>query len=131
MGIAYLDASAFCKLIKPETESMALRHALEQEEGWLASEILAVETGRVALLTGGDAPARARDELARVALAPLTETVRTTAATIPPSRLRALDAIHLATAFELRAEIDVVYAYDGRLSEAAREHGLEVRAPGR
>ncbi len=131
MGIAYLDASAFCKLLKPEAESTALRQALEQEDAWLASEILAVEAGRVAQLTGGDAPERARDELARVVLAPLSETVRTAAATVPPSRLRALDAIHLATVLELRAEIDAVYAYDGRLAEAAKEHGLEVRAPGR
>jgi uncharacterized protein len=131
MGIAYLDASAFCKLIKPETESMALRRALEQEETWLASEILTIETGRVALIAGGEAPERAQDELARVVLAPLTDTVRTAAATIPPSRLRALDAIHLATALELRAEINVVYAYDERLGAAARKHGLKVHAPGR
>jgi predicted nucleic acid-binding protein len=131
VGIAYLDASAFCKLLKPETESMALRHALEQEETWLASEILAVEAGRVALIAGGDTPEHARGELAHVILAPLTETVRAAAASVSPSRLRALDAIHLATALELRTEIDVMYAYDERLNEAAREHGLEVRAPGR
>ncbi|HEY7829765.1 MAG TPA: PIN domain-containing protein [Solirubrobacteraceae bacterium] len=130
MGIAYLDASAFCKLFKPEVESEALGQALTGET-WLASEILAIEVGRTALLAGGGAPERAQGELARVVLAPLSETVRANAATVPPARLRALDAIHLATALELRAEIDAVYAYDERLGEAAREHGLEVRTPGR
>jgi uncharacterized protein len=131
MGVAYLDASAFCKLFKPEAESEALGRALAREETWLASEILAVEMGRTALLAGGDAPERARGELTRVILAPLTERVRAAAASVSPPRLRALDALHLATALELRAEIDVMYAYDERLGEAAREHGLEVRAPGR
>lgn len=41
-------------------------------------------------------------------------------------RLRALDAIHLASALELRSADPVVLTFDPRLAEAARREGLAV-----
>src|ERR1700736_4244233 len=102
MSVAYLDASAFCKLLTAEPESIALARALSNEHTWVASELLVVEAKRVALRLGGDAPARARDELERVALVPFTDVVRAAAGKLEPAALRALDAIHIATALELR-----------------------------
>jgi uncharacterized protein len=43
--------------------------------------------------------------------------------------LRSLDAIHLATALSLGDDVGAVFAYDTRLSEAAADAGLDVRAP--
>ncbi len=47
---------------------------------------------------------------------------------IGPNRLRALDAIHFASAVLLDA--DLVVAYDDRLLDACRRSGLAVATPG-
>jgi predicted nucleic acid-binding protein len=43
--------------------------------------------------------------------------------------LRSLDAIHLATAHELRTELTAFVSYDKRLSDSAQTLGLPVAAP--
>jgi uncharacterized protein len=43
--------------------------------------------------------------------------------------LRSLDAIHLATAHELRAELTAFVCYDKRLRDSAHALGLPVEAP--
>ena len=48
---------------------------------------------------------------------------------VVPTRLRSLDAIHLATARRLGAELRVVVTYDERMSAAATALGLTVAAP--
>lgn len=45
-----------------------------------------------------------------------------------PGRLRSADAIHLATAIRLQA--DVLAAYDVELVAAAAEAGLRTQSPG-
>lgn len=55
--------------------------------------------------------------------------VRARAATLDPPTLRSLDAIHLATALEARAELQALVTYDVRLAAAAEAEGLEVLAP--
>ena len=50
------------------------------------------------------------------------------ASRLPGTNLRSLDAIHLATALLLRAELTAFLTYDTRLAAAAEEHGLPVRA---
>ena len=51
------------------------------------------------------------------------------AADLDPISLRALDAIHLATAVALVPDIDGIVVYDRRLADAARHAGLTVWAP--
>ena len=52
------------------------------------------------------------------------------AAMIEPDRmLRSLDAIHLATARILSAELDALITYDDRLESAATDAGLPVICP--
>ena len=58
-----------------------------------------------------------------------TEAIRAQAATIEPVTLRALAALHLATALEVRDELDRFVTYDGRLAAAAETLGLAVLAP--
>ncbi len=48
-----------------------------------------------------------------------------------PPALRALDAIHLATAERIGAQLGALIAYDERLLAAAEAHGLPVASPGR
>jgi predicted nucleic acid-binding protein len=47
---------------------------------------------------------------------------------VDPEGLRALDAIHLATALSL-TELDLFISYDERLNEAAAVAGLNVESP--
>jgi uncharacterized protein len=128
--IAYIDASAFVKLFAPEPESEAIAVAMDAEwSNLVASEILAVEAFRAAVRIGGDAPAAASRVLRRVALLPLSSEVRERACRIGTPELRALDAIHLATALSQGAQIAAIFTYDKRLARASADAGLRVLAP--
>ncbi|MFF5988970.1 type II toxin-antitoxin system VapC family toxin [Prauserella flavalba] len=47
-----------------------------------------------------------------------------------PGPLRSPDAIHLASAMRVRAELEYLVAYDQRLLETARLAGLPIASPG-
>lgn len=72
-------------------------------------------------------PAAATPILDLVTLLPVTE-IRERAGSRRRPVLRALDAIHLAAA--LAIEADLLLAYDLRLLDAARAAGLTVACPG-
>jgi uncharacterized protein len=55
--------------------------------------------------------------------------VAATAEVIGEPALRSLDAIHLATAHELRTELTAFLCYDKRLGDSARALGLPVESP--
>lgn len=129
LGAAYVDASALVKLIHAEPESAALAEALDSHPAWVSAEILAVEAMRIARRLGGDAPEQAREALARVRLVPFTATIRDRACDLEPPLLHALDAIHLASALQVREILDVLYGYDTRLLGAAERHGLALGSP--
>lgn len=60
----------------------------------------------------------------------LDRTIEQIAVGLDPA-LRALDAIHLASALAVGAALDGFVCYDQRLGIAARREGLAVVAPGR
>jgi len=126
VSVVYLDASAAVKLVLPERESAALSAALKHDDALVSSEIIEVELGR-ACLRQGLPPSAITPVLDVVALLPVAAT-RERAARVSPPVLRALDAIHLAAA--LAVEADVLIAYDQRLLDAARAAGLLVASPG-
>jgi len=68
--------------------------------------------------------------VAQITVVEPTEIVRARAAALDPPELRTLDAIHLATALEVRAELQALVTYDARLASAATAVGLQVLAPG-
>jgi uncharacterized protein len=127
--LVYLDSSAFVKLVLAEPETPALLASLEGAPRLVASEILEVEVLRATRRAGGDTGA-AREQLAAVRLLPLGGEIRTRACALDPPSVRSLDAIHLATALSLGGRLDSLYTYDERMQLAAREAGLDVRAPG-
>jgi len=51
------------------------------------------------------------------------------AGVLDPIGMRALDAIHLATALSVVQELGALITYDVRLASAARAKGLEVLSP--
>jgi predicted nucleic acid-binding protein len=64
-----------------------------------------------------------------VAFVELDAEVAELAGTLEPSVLRGLDAVHLASALAVGADIGMFVTYDNRLAEAAGAAGLDVRAP--
>jgi predicted nucleic acid-binding protein len=129
-GVCYLDASACVKLVSPEPESDALVEYLRDRPEQVSSVVVDVEVSRAAARLGPIAEAGARLLLATITLVPMTADVRALARTIPPPVLRSLDAIHLATAVALGADLGVFVAYDQRLLDAAVDAGLPVASPG-
>lgn len=60
----------------------------------------------------------------------ITPPVLGDATTVSPPRLRTLAAIHLATALDLGASVDIFLTYDKVLIEATCAAGLTVAFPG-
>lgn len=78
----------------------------------------------------GDAVMAARRILDKVDTLLMTPEIAALAQTIPPSELRTLDAIHLATVLVNKSSVTIVCAYDRRFIAACDEHDLDVIAPG-
>lgn len=77
-----------------------------------------------------DPTADARPLLAHLAFVELDADLALIAAATGGSQLRALDAIHIASAQRLGREIAAFVTYDERQAAAARKVGLRVEAPG-
>ena len=127
-------------MLGDEGESHALRLAAERWSEPVSSLVAEIELSRAvgrATHAGRrrlDAKQRVRLRqqaaavLSRITLLALDERVVALAGSIQPISLRPLDAIHLATALSVRP-IEALVAYDHRLTEAAKTHGLNVLAP--
>lgn len=125
----YLDSSAIVKLAIEERESAALRRYLRRRSPFVSSALARTEVAR-ALLPLGEAAVRAgQDVLSRIELVRINDRVLASAGGLLPTELRSLDAIHLATAQQLDADLARVVTYDGRMAEAAEAMGLSVAAP--
>jgi uncharacterized protein len=129
MAATYLDSSAIVKLAVREAESDALRKYLRRRRPLISSALARTEVLR-ALLPGGElALASGRRVLNRVDLVRINDRVLSLAATLLPIDLRSLDAIHLATATRLGADLGDVVTYDARMATAANAMGFRVSAP--
>lgn len=131
--MVYLDTSAAAKLFIAETESTDLREWLSTlpNPRLVSSALLRVELLRLLRLIDPTSAATAERFLAdQVDIVEITPPVLDDAATVPPPRLRTLDALHLATALDLTEAVDVLLSYDKLLVEAARGAGIAVASPG-
>jgi len=128
---AYLDASALVKLFKNEPETEALAETLEAWPVWVSSEIVAVEARCTARRLGGsEVLERAENVIAALDLVMCAPKIQERAGRPFERPLRALDAIHAATALALGEElVDVVVVYDGDLRIAVEAEGMKVAAP--
>lgn len=131
MSAAYVDASALVKLFKAERETEAFRAALADWPVQVASEIIRVEAVCTARRLGGeDVLGRASATLERISLIPLTPDIIELATDAHTPPLRAMDAIHLATALSMREDLGAMFVYDSDLLAAATAHRLNPLAPG-
>lgn len=126
----YLDSSALFKLCCLERESSALRAWLDDDGGsWVTSTLSQIELTRAVARTHSSELARVPIVLARCEQLAIDNRVSADASVVAPPELRSLDAIHLATALELSADLTALVTYDPRLAEAAKANGLQVAAP--
>lgn len=127
---AYLDTSAFVKLIVAEPESAALSQCLLQWPDRVSATLLRTETARALRRSGNDdLVGHARRLFSTVRLVRIDEPMLDRAGELEPRTLRSLDAIHLAAALSVGPDLGVVLTYDERMREVAVFHGLEVDSP--
>lgn len=133
----YLDSSALVKRSVTETQSEQLRETIDQlqrsGDELSSSSVSWIEVNRVLrsrLET--EHPARivelVESALSGVDEVPLGSVVASLARRIGSPKMRSLDAIHLATASVIDA--DVVVAYDRRMLSVASEMGFATLSPG-
>jgi uncharacterized protein len=133
----YVDSSALLKRVIEETESEQLRVALRgyvsESAVLLSSRLASVEVSRAIRMRFdiGYASAAdfADDAMSGVAEYPVADEVVSLSQRLNPNRLRSLDAIHVASAMLLDA--DLLITYDDRVAEAGQQNGLRCAAPGR
>lgn len=136
MAVFYADVSALVKLIRDEAESDALRAYLEGAD-LVSSELVLAEIPRAVRRAVARNPVlpldllleRAGELVDVLALRPLDRALLAGAGALAEPALRALDAIHVASAVDLDP-IEAFVTYDERQAAAARLAGLRTMAPG-
>lgn len=129
MPAVYLDSSAIVKLLVREPESEALRRYLQRRQPLVSSGLARTEVMRAVLDKGEPARKAGRRVLAGLDLVRVDKRVLDLAGRLLPFELRSLDAIHLATAQRLGADLGELCTYDGRMREAAEDLGIAVIGP--
>ena len=128
--ILYIETSAAAKLLVdgPASSRLAARldGAVDQDNPLLSSMILETELRRLAVRVDL-AQAAVTHLLERFDLMETDRSLYREAGLLPGRHLRSLDALHLAAA--LRVGADVMVTYDRRQAEAADAAGLPVLAP--
>ncbi|MHA6617675.1 type II toxin-antitoxin system VapC family toxin [Pseudonocardia sp. DLS-67] len=131
----YVDSSALIKRVVADRESAALVEALDTHHGGgdllLSSSLAWIEVSRALRNRHHHRLARVTADveaaLSGVAEHPMAPEVVSLARRVNPDALRSLDAIHVASA--LLVDADLVIAYDVRLLAACEENGLATATP--
>lgn len=130
MKAAYVDASALVKLFKAERETEALRRSLKDWPVQASSELIRVEAICTARRLDDDRVLRlAREAVELIDLIPLSPQTVELAASVDVPPLRAMDALHLATALTMQDDLGAFFVYDHDLHAAAKATGLNPLAP--
>ncbi len=128
--IAYLESSAAVKLMLPEAETSALdRYCNELADGGgtlITAAVTETELRRAASRSG-EVQDAATAILDRLDVADMERAMFTAAGILPGENLRSLDALHLAAALYLNA--DVLVSYDRRQLDAAAASGMRTVSP--
>ncbi|HXD81477.1 MAG TPA: type II toxin-antitoxin system VapC family toxin [Candidatus Acidoferrum sp.] len=127
---AYLDTSAFLKLIVAERESATLRRFLLRWPQLTSAILLRTEAVRALRRAGYDSQVGAARRLfGSMRLIRLDEPMLDRAAELDPREMRSLDAVHLAAALTIGSDLGILVTYDERLAGAARQRGIKVSSP--
>jgi uncharacterized protein len=129
--VIYIDTSALVKLIFEEAESAALVEWLSARQNVprVTSELSTVELLRACRRVDDEAVEGAKFLLGGIDLLPMDRVIVERAASLPPTEMRSLDAIHLVSALSVKTNLTALVAYDVRLCSAAAQAGIEVFSP--
>ena len=133
----YLDSSAAIKRVVAESRSDALVSAVDRHHAQgdllVSSSLAWVEVARALRRRVGagfaEVAADVDDALSGVAEHPIGAEVVSLARRVRPHVLRSLDAVHLALA--LLVDADLLLTYDDWLADACADNGLAVASPER
>jgi predicted nucleic acid-binding protein len=128
--IIYFETSAAAKLLIEEAESAAMATFLDgfaEENHVIASSVLLETELRRTALRARLPQASATAVLDRLDLIELDRATFAAAAIFPDPNLRSLDALHLAAA--MRVGADLFISYDERKIQSAIDLGLHVVSP--
>lgn len=133
--IVYVDTSTLLKRVLDEPDAVAARLVLQEyaaSHDLVASTLAGVEVSRALRRLASRTGTTVRHDAIETALSgiaerPLDSDVVALAKRVGPDGLRSLDAIHLATAVLIDA--DLMLTHDTRLAGASAEWGLTVRQP--
>lgn len=136
MAVFYADSSALVKLVRDEAESDSLRTYLEGVD-LVSSELVLTEIPRAVHRAVAQDPAlplsrlleRAGELVDALALRPVDRALLAAAGALTEPALRALDAIHVASAVDL-SPVEAFVTYDERQAAVARLAGMRTVAPG-
>ncbi len=122
--IVYVETSAAAKLLVEEEASVRLAEHLDGlADAPVSCLVLETELRRLAIRVG-IAQVAVTDLLDRIDLLESDRTLYREAGMLPGGHLRSLDALHVAAA--LRLDADVMLSYDRRQIAAAHEAGLRT-----
>ena len=126
--IVHLDTSAVAKLVIEEAESAALAEKLDELASTgatlLTSALAETELRRLARRVGGLEQSAVTDVLARLTVVDLDRATYRQAGVLPGAALRSLDALHIASALQVAA--DLFATFDRRQEQAALDAGLTL-----
>ena len=126
-GLLYLDASALVKLVLAEHGSDDVLRRVDAASEIATSAVALVEIRRaLRRVDPGRDPAEVTDRCITVNL---DQAIIDAAGALAPARLRALDALHVATAMAIGPELDAFVTFDRRQAAAAAAVGLPVDVP--
>jgi predicted nucleic acid-binding protein len=136
VAIFYADTSALVKLVREEPESKALRAFLADAD-LVSSDLILTELPRAVWRAVADDRSLPRELLVEragavveaIGLRPVDRPLLAAAGALGEPALRALDAIHVASALDLHP-VDAFVTYDERQAAAARLAGMRTMAPG-
>jgi predicted nucleic acid-binding protein len=116
-------------LIKPELETKTLLQQLPRSI--TTSQISRVEVIRTINVNFAELLEDAYDILSDIPMVAVDHSVLLGAENLPTFiKLRALDSIHIATAFSIKSEIEGVITYDKEMVKAASALGIKTMSPG-
>jgi predicted nucleic acid-binding protein len=127
--IVYLESSAAVKLMLREAESVALARFCNElvETATLVTSAITETELRRAAQRSGVPQLTATAILDRLDVADMERGMFTAAGVLPGPQLRSLDALHVAAALSLNAELLV--SYDQRQLDAAASSGMRTVSP--
>ena len=127
----YLDSSALLKLLfdEPESAALALWITERADTPLVSSELAKVEVVRATRRLDPDVVPAARALVSQLDLIPINSVLIEGASDTGEPMLRTLDAIHLASALSIWADLTAFVTYDHGLRAAAEAAGVETIRP--